>query len=97
MKTLFEILKWIFLVMTIFIGLFFLRGKFIFGEDLFFVIRDVITPGYLLLVGIMFSYIFALMNEHKIDIDKLNNFFAKYLIMWIFLWLALAVFFIMFA
>lgn len=98
MKTLFEVLKAIFLALTILIWLFFLRGRILLWEDVFYIVRDIITPGYLLLVGLMFAYIFALMNEFRIeDQSQLSKFFVKYFVMGILLGIALAVSFILFA
>ncbi|HMY80846.1 MAG TPA: hypothetical protein PLW93_01625 [Candidatus Absconditabacterales bacterium] len=57
MAVFFEVMKFIFFIITIMLGLFFARGKLIFDDDQFLLIQKIMMPGYMILCGMMIGYL----------------------------------------
>jgi len=53
----FEIMKFIFFVVTLLLGLFFYRGELLFDADQYMLIQKLLMPGYMILCGIMIGYL----------------------------------------
>ncbi len=59
MVILYEIMKIIFLILTILIAIFFLRGNYILPDETFTFYQKLLLPLFLVLCGIMLGYIIA--------------------------------------
>ncbi|AKH32898.1 hypothetical protein XF24_00569 [candidate division SR1 bacterium Aalborg_AAW-1] len=70
MQYFYNIVKIIYYVLTIFVGVFFLRGEFLFGTY-YTSLLEYIIPGYLVLCGMMFGYIISKLAI--INTDDINN------------------------
>lgn len=59
MIILYEIIKIVFLLLTVLIAIFFLRGNYILPDQTFSFVGEILLPLYLLLCGVMVGYIVA--------------------------------------
>jgi hypothetical protein len=83
MAVLFEALKGFYFFFSILIGLFFLRGLYIFPEEKFFLIGKLLMPAYLVLTGLMIGYVLGYLWIVKSDIkdqDVIEKIYAKALV-----------------
>ncbi|UFX83366.1 hypothetical protein [Candidatus Absconditicoccus praedator] len=70
MVILLETLKGIFFLMSIIVGIFFLRGDYILEDSIFELSGNILMPGYLLLTGIMLGYIISFILISKDDLKE---------------------------
>lgn len=90
MKYFYAIVKILYYIITVFVGVFFLRGELLFNEY-YTTILEYIIPWYLVLCGIMFGYIVSklwLLNED--DVTKHNSILLKSFVIGIILWVWLS-------
>jgi len=91
MSIFFEIIKWIFLFLTIVVWLFFLRWDIVFSPEYYIIIKQILMPWYLVFCGMMFGYIMSRIwmwydEEHP----KKNKIYIQSFIWWIIIGVALA-------
>lgn len=90
MKYFYSIVKILYYIITVLVGVFFLRGELLFN-DYYTNILMFIVPWYLLLCGIMFGYIISKLWLLNIDdITKHNSILLKSFVIWILLWVCLS-------
>lgn len=65
MVILYEIMKILFLLLTILIAIFFLRGNYIVPSNTFVFMEKILLPLYLIFCGIMIGYIIAQISLAK--------------------------------
>lgn len=89
MATLFEVIKWFYFLMSIFVWIFFLRWSYIFSESVFKTLWYLLMPFYLILSWLIVGYIIA--SVMKINVpsnnhDQLNAIYIKSFLIWIIIW-----------
>lgn len=94
MKILFELVKGLFLFMTIWIGVFFARWDILFNPASYEILKQFLVPGYLLFCGLMIGYIITLAYDNTQDQGYLHNLYAKFFMVGLILWLTLAAIYI---
>jgi uncharacterized membrane protein YozB (DUF420 family) len=90
MKYFYTIVKILYYIITVFVGVFFLGGKLLFN-DYYTTILKYIIPWYMVLCGIMFGYIVSkmwLINDD--DVTKHNSILLKSFVIGIVLWVWLS-------
>ncbi len=73
MQHFYGIVKIIYYILTIFVGVFFLRWELLFGTA-YTSLLEYVIPGYLVLCGIMFGYVISKLAT--INMEDLNNYNA---------------------
>ena len=94
MVVLFEILKGFYFFFSILIGLFFLRGLYVFPKEKFFLIWKILMPAYLFLTGLILGYILWYIWILKANIDdskEIEKVYTKALIIWGIIWIVLGI------
>ncbi|PID34987.1 MAG: hypothetical protein CR971_00515 [candidate division SR1 bacterium] len=91
MKILFELIKGLFLFMTIAIGIFFVRGKLLFSPEAFILIKQFLVPGYLIFCGLMIGYLITLAYDKSDDTQYLHKIYARYFIVGLSIGILLAI------
>lgn len=91
----YEILKIIFLIFTILVGLFYARGEVIFDAKSYQTTQQIMMPGYLVLCWVMIGYfIWAVRlsryDDHTKELRQ-NQILSTSLILWLILGIALAI------
>lgn len=90
MKYFYSVVKVIYFILTIAIGVFFLRGELLFGES-YNEIITYIVPWYFLLCGLMIGYVVARIRVVLSDVpDYENKIYIQSFVLWIVLGLAFA-------
>lgn len=69
----YELIKIIFLLLTVLIAIFFLRGNYILPDKTFTFVGEILLPLYLLLCGIMIGYLIAQIMLAKGDEQTLPS------------------------
>jgi hypothetical protein len=82
MTIFFEIMKFIFFVVTILLGLFFSRGRLVFADEQYLFIQKMMMPGYMVLCGMMIGYLIGSVRLSRYDNpkEKANHIYAMSLI-----------------
>ncbi|MFZ2150856.1 MAG: hypothetical protein WAZ12_03960 [Candidatus Absconditicoccaceae bacterium] len=94
MYVFFEVIKGIFLFFTVMVGILFLRGNIILGENSFWIAKQVIMPGYLIFCGLIIGYLIAhIWIGNDLDETNLlkNKIYVKSFIIGIILGIVLAI------
>ncbi len=91
MKILFELIKGMFLFMTIAIGIFFVRGRTLFSQEAYILIKQFLVPGYLIFCGLMIGYLITLIYDKTADPYYLHKIYAKYFMVGLIIGILLAI------
>ena len=90
----FEVLKWLFFIISIFFWLFFIKWKSFLDQNIFEIIKNFLMPGYLILCGIMIWYFitsfFAAKYENT-NPEIVNKIYSRWFIFWLILWVVIAI------
>jgi len=94
MYVFFEVIKWIFLFLTVMVGILFLRGNIILWENSFWIAKQVVMPWYLIFCWLIIWYLIAHIRIWN-DLDEANTLknkiYVKSFIIWIILGIVLAI------
>ena len=66
----FEIMKFVFFVISVLLGLFFYRGELLFDADQYMLIQKLLMPGYMILCGMMVGYLIGSIWLSKNEMSK---------------------------
>lgn len=91
MKVLFELVKGLFLFMTIAIGIFFVRGEILFSPDAYVLIKQFLVPWYLIFCGLMIGYLITMIYDKSDDSAYLHRIYARYFMVGLLLGIVLAI------
>lgn len=94
MYVFFEVIKWLFLFFTVMVWILFLRGNIILWESSFRIAKQVIMPGYLIFCWLIIGYLIAhvwIGNDRDEANTQKNKIYVKSFIIWIILWIVLAI------
>ncbi|MCF7834977.1 hypothetical protein K9M48_02885 [Candidatus Gracilibacteria bacterium] len=90
----FEAIKGIFLLLTILIGVLFLRGNILLGEETFVLAKQIAMPGYMVFCGLIIGYLIAhirIGNELEENSGEKNKIYIKSFIIGIIIGFILAI------
>ena len=78
----YDVLKFIFLFLTIFVGIFYLRGEYLFQGQFYSSVFQILMPGYLLFAGLMVGYLVANIWEHNktTEVDTKSIYIKSFII-----------------
>jgi len=82
MLQLLEILKGLYFLISILIGLFFLRGLYILPEDKYLLVGKILMPGYMLLTGLMIWYLIWYFLETRFQLKWKESNLQKIYTIW---------------
>lgn len=89
MQYLYRIIKAIYFVLTIGVGIFFMRWKLVF-PDMYDSIVSYVMPGYVVLCGLMIGYLVAYIRiSMEVDENRKQAIYLQSFIIGIILWAAL--------
>jgi hypothetical protein len=97
MSIIFEFLKWFYFLLSIIVWLFFLRGLYIFSNNIFVLIWKILLPWYLLLTWIILGYIiwtFIITKDNIKEEKEKDKIYIKGLIIWLTIGILLDIIFI---
>jgi hypothetical protein len=99
MHTLFEILKWLFFIVSFIIWIFFLRWNYIMPNDKFITLSQILLPWYLVIIWLMVWYVlwnFLIIKNEIDDVNSRTKIYIRSLLVWIIIWIILAWIYIFF-
>lgn len=97
MKIFYNILKYIYYILTIFVGVFFLQGELLFGDN-YLVLLQYVLPGYLLVSWVMIgSVLSTIILTHVQDEKIIHNTRIKYFVIGLMIGVILALAYIFMA
>lgn len=93
MAIFFEVIKWFFFIMSVFLWVFKIKGKDLISADTFGIIDSFVMPWYLVFCGIMVWYFITSFFASKYEYDKelSNKIYSRWFIFGLILWVILAI------
>ena len=83
-------LKYVYYILTIFVGIFFLQGELLFGEH-YVTVLEYLLPGYLVLSGVMIGFVVStIILAHTSDPVRIHATRMKYFVLGLVLGVLLA-------
>ena len=90
----FEVLKWLFFIISIFFWLFYIKWKSFLDENIFNILKNFFMPWYLILCGIMIWYLitsFFASKYENTDPAMTNKIYSRWFIFGLILWVIIAI------